>query len=267
MSRDHKRYLVRLKPGDTLQTHRGVIQHDDCIGGVWGREMKTHLGYPFLLLDPSTADLIQDIKRTTQIIFPKDVGYILLRLSIQPGVTVIEAGSGSGGLTLALARMAMPGGRVISYEVRPEMQHLAHKNLDRVGLADRVEFKLKDIGEGFDEDGVDAVFLDVPEPANYLGVAAAALRSGGFFGTLVPTTNQISRLLDRISGYPFGLIEVEELMLRGYKTVPERLRPLDRMIGHTGYLLFARKFERAIIEDVADAPAPAEDNTESDAEL
>jgi tRNA (adenine57-N1/adenine58-N1)-methyltransferase len=219
--------------------------------------MKTHLGYPFLLLDPSTADLIQDIKRTTQIIFPKDVGYILLRLNIQPGVTVVEAGSGSGGLTLALARAAMPGGRVISYEVRPEMQHLARKNLDRVGLADRVEFKLKDIGEGFDEEGVDSVFLDVPEPANYLGEAARALRSGGFFGTLVPTTNQISRLLDRISAYPFGLIEVEELMIRGYKTVPQRLRPLDRMIGHTGYLLFARKFERAIMEEEA---AAAESN-------
>ena len=266
ISRDHKRYLVRLKSGDTLQTHRGVIRHDDCIGGVWGREMKTHLGYPFLLLDPSTADLIQDIKRTTQIIFPKDVGYILLRLSIQPGVTVVEAGSGSGALTLALARAAMPGGRVISYEVRPEMQHLARKNLDRVGLVDRVEFKLKDIAEGFDEDGVDADFLDVPEPANYLGMAAAALRSGGYFGTLVPTTNQISRLLDRINAYPFGLIEVEELMLRGYKTVPQRLRPLDRMIGHTGYLLFARKFERAIIEeDTGAAESEEEPPVEVDA--
>ena len=249
ISKDHKRYLIRLTPGEALHTHRGIIRHDDCIGGVWGRELRTQLNYPFLLLDPSTADLIQDIKRTTQIIFPKDVGYILMKLSIQPGVTVIEAGSGSGALTLELARAALPGGRVITYEVRPEMQHLARKNLDRVGLAERVEFKLKDIAEGFDEDGVDAVFLDVPEPANYLGVAAAALRSGGYFGTLVPTTNQVSRLLDRISAYPFGLIEVEELMLRGYKTVPQRLRPLDRMIGHTGYLLFARKFERAIIED------------------
>ena len=91
----------------------------------------------------------------------------------------------------------------------------------------------------------------MPEPSNYLGVASRALRIGGYFGTLVPTTNQIQRLLDRISEYPFGLIEVEELMLRGYKTVAQRLRPVDRMIGHTGYLLFARKFERAIIEDVA----------------
>ncbi len=261
LSRDHKRYLIRLLADSELHTHRGIIKHNDCIGGPWGREMKTHLGYPFLLLDPSTADLIQDIKRTTQIIFPKDVGYILLKLSIQPGVTVLEAGTGSGGLTLALARAAMPGGRVISYEVRPDMQNLARKNLDRVGLLDQVEFKLKDIAEGFDEDGVDAVFLDVPEPSNYLGVASRALRSGGYFGTLVPTTNQIQRLLDRMAEYPFGLIEVEELMLRGYKTVAQRLRPLDRMIGHTGYLLFARKFERTIIEDVpAEVPVASDDD-------
>ena len=254
ISRDHKRYLIRLLIDGEWHTHRGIIKHNDCIGGVWGREMKTHLGYPFLLLDPSTADLIQDIKRTTQIIFPKDVGYILMKLSIRPGVTVLEAGTGSGGLTLALARAAMPGGRVISYEVRPDMQNLARKNLDRVGLLDQVEFKLKDIAEGFDEDGADAVFLDVPEPSNYLGIASQALRSGGYLGTLVPTTNQIQRLLDRMAEYPFGLIEVEELMLRGYKTVAQRLRPVDRMIGHTGYLLFARKFERAIIEEDGGRP-------------
>lgn len=255
ISRDHKRFLVRLTPGETLHTHRGTIQHDDCIGGPWGRELLTHLNYPFLLLDPSTADLVQDIKRTTQIIFPKDIGYILLKLNIQPGVTVLEAGSGSGALTLALARAAMPGGRVVSYEVRPDMQNLARKNLDRAGQLDRVEFRLKDIEQGFDETDADAVFLDVPEPSSYLGVAAAALRSGGYFGTLVPTTNQIVRLLGRMSQYPFGLIEVEELLLRGYKTVAERFRPMDRMVAHTGYLLFARKFERAIIEDEAETGA------------
>ncbi len=262
ISKDHKRYLIRLTPGEALHTHRGIIRHDDCIGGAWGRELRTQLNYPFLLLDPSTADLIQDIKRTMQIIFPKDVGYILMKLSIQPGVTVIEAGSGSGGLTLALARAAQPGGRVISYEVRPEMQRLAHKNLDRVGLADRVEFKLKDIIEGFDEDGVDAIFLDVPEPSNHLEAVARALRSGGYFGSLVPTMNQISRLLLRMKTLPFGLIEVQELLLRDYKTVPERLRPIDRMVAHTGYLLFARKFEPAIL--AADARQPA---VESDDEV
>jgi tRNA (adenine57-N1/adenine58-N1)-methyltransferase catalytic subunit len=252
ISRDHKRFLIRLGPGEQLHTHRGIIQHDACIGGAWGREILTHLDYPFLLLDPSTADLIQDIKRTTQIIFPKDAAYILMRLSIQPGSIVIEAGSGSGGLTTALARAAMPGGRVISYEVRPDMQNLARKNLDRVGLADRVEFKLKDIETGLDETDVDAVFLDVPEPSKFLSIAAAALRGGGYLGTIVPTTNQIIRLLGAIEHQPFGMIEVEELLLRSYKTVGERFRPLDRMIGHTGYLLFARKIDRVPDEPKSD---------------
>lgn len=262
ISRDHKRFLIRLAPGEQLHTHRGIIQHDACIGGQWGREILTHLDYPFLLLDPSTADLIQDIKRTTQIIFPKDAAYILMRLSIQPGSTVIEAGSGSGGLTTALARAAMPGGRVISYEVRPDMQNLARKNLDRVGLADRVEFKLKDIEAGFDETEADAVFLDVPEPSKFLSIAAAALRGGGYLGTLVPTTNQIVRLLGALEHQPFGMIEVEELMLRSYKTVGERFRPLDRMIGHTGYLLFARKVDRVREEPKIDQ----EFTTETDAD-
>lgn len=267
ISRDHKRFLIRLVPGEQLHTHRGIIQHDACIGGPWGREVLTHLDYPFLLLDPSTADLIQDIKRTTQIIFPKDAAYILMRLSIQPGSIVIEAGSGSGGLTTALARAAMPGGHVISYEVRPDMQNLARKNLDRVGLADRVEFKLKDIETGFDETNVDAVFLDVPEPSKYLSIAAVALRGGGYFGTIVPTANQIIRLLGALEHQPFGMIEVEELLLRSYKTVGERFRPLDRMIGHTGYLLFARKVDRVPEEPTSDKDFTIETEADNTTEL
>jgi tRNA (adenine57-N1/adenine58-N1)-methyltransferase len=260
-----KDFLVRLKPGDKLHTHRGIIAHDDCIGGAWGRDVQSHLGHVFLILDPSTAELIRTIKRTTQIIFPKDVGYILMKLSIQPGITVVEAGTGSGGLTLALARVVGSTGRVISYEARPEMQHLARKNLEKVGLADQVEFKLKDIETGFDETDVDALFLDVPEPSIYLSQAAAALRGGGFFGTIVPTMNQIVRLLEALTRQPFGLIEVEELLMRAYKTVPERLRPTDRMVAHTGYLLFARKIERpdrtgesvddASVDEVGEAPS------------
>jgi tRNA (adenine57-N1/adenine58-N1)-methyltransferase len=256
ISRDHKQYLKRLRPGEDLHTHRGIVAFDDCIGGSWGRDIRSHLGSPFLILEPSTADLVRQIKRTTQIIFPKDVGYIIMKLSIQPGVTVVEAGTGSGGLTLALARIAGPTGRVISYELRPEMQHLARKNLEQVGLAGSVEFKLKDIEAGFDESDADSLFLDVPEPSRYLAQAAAALRGGGFFGTLVPTVNQIVRLLGALRDQPFGVIEVEELLLRGYKTVSERLRPTDRMVAHTGYLLFARKIEHAEpAPDSADAEA------------
>src|SRR3989304_1974615 len=244
ISRDHKQFLTQLQPGESLHTHRGIIAFDDCIGSAWGRDIRPHLGYPFVVLEPSTADLVRQIKRTTQIIFPKDVGYILMKLSIQPGITVIEAGTGSGGLTLALARIFGTSGGGISYAGRPEMQNLARKNLEKAGLAGRVEFKLKAVESGFDETDVDALFLDVPEPWRCLAQAASALRSGGFFGTIVPTANQVIRLLDALRDEPFGLIEVEELLLRAYKTVPERLRPMDRMVAHTGFLLFARKIDR-----------------------
>jgi len=240
--RDDKRYLVRLKSGSQLHTHRGIIEHDAVIGGAWGRTLHTQMGAAFLVVEPSTADLILHIKRTTQILFPKDVGYLLLKLSVRPGRLVLEAGTGSGGMTLALALATAPLGRVVSYEVRPEFQELARQNLARANIPSGVvEFKLRDITQGFDETDADSFFLDVAEPWNYIPQAAAALRGGGFFATLVPTMNQVIPTLQALENGSFGLIEVEELLLRPYKAVSSRVRPADRMVAHTGYLIFARK--------------------------
>ena len=127
MGRDRKSFIVRLEPGAELQTHRGVIRHDDLIGQPLGREVQSHLGYPFLVLEPSIHDLILGLKRTTQIMYPKDIGYLLLKMNVRPGSRVVEAGAGSGGLTLALAQAVMPTGRVYSYEVRPDVLKLAAK--------------------------------------------------------------------------------------------------------------------------------------------
>lgn len=244
MSRDRKTFIVRLEPGAQLQTHRGVISHDDLIGQPLGREVRSHLGYPFLVLEPSTHDLILDLKRTTQIMYPKDIGYVLLKMNIGPGSRVLEAGTGSGGLTLALARAVMPTGRVYSYEVRPDVLNLAAKNLEKLSLLPFVELKERDIAEGFDEVNVDALFLDLRTPWEYLAQAHAALKSGGFFGATVPTTNQVVRLIGALPEQGFAAVEVEELLLRPYKAVPGRLRPMDRMVAHTGYLIFARKIEQ-----------------------
>jgi tRNA (adenine57-N1/adenine58-N1)-methyltransferase len=241
IGKDKKRFLIRLQAGAQLQTHRGVIQHDDLIGQPLGREVRSHLHYPFVALQPSTHDLIRDIKRITQIVYPKDAGYILLKLSVRAGSRVVEAGTGSGGLTLALAQAVMPTGRVYSYENRPEMMRLAMRNLARVGLDAYVEFKERDIAGGFDESEVDALFLDVRTPWDYLPQAWEALKGGGFFGSILPTANQVSELLRGLASRPFADVEVEELLLRGYKPVPDRLRPADRMVAHTGYLIFARK--------------------------
>jgi tRNA (adenine57-N1/adenine58-N1)-methyltransferase len=246
MGRDRKSFIVRLEPGAELQTHRGVIRHDDLIDQPLGREVQSHLGYPFLVLEPSTHDLILDLKRTTQIMYPKDIGYVLLKLNVGPGSRVVEAGTGSGGLTLALARTVMPTGRVYSYEMRPEVLNLAAKNLRKLGLLSFVELKERDIEEGFDEVDADALFLDLRTPWEYLAQAHAALKGGGFFGATLPTTNQVVRLIGSLSEHGFSAIEVEELLLRPYKAVPGRLRPMDRMVAHTGYLVFARRIGQEI---------------------
>ncbi len=237
---DGKRFICRLCAGERLETHRGVVEHRAVIGLPYGSRVTSHLNYPFYLLRPSTDDLIREIKRISQIVFPKDLGYILLKLAIRPGCTVIEAGTGSGGLTLGLAQAVMPTGRVISYDVRADMQALARKNLALVGLDDYVTFKLHDIAQGFEERDVDALVLDLPNPWDYVVQAHAALKSGGFFGALVPTANQVIALLSALETQPFIAVEVEELLLRPYKPVSARLRPLDRIVGHTGYLIFAR---------------------------
>ena len=251
--RDDKRYLVRLKSGGQLHTHRGIIAHDAIIGQAWGRIVHTQMGTAFLVLEPSTADLVRHIKRTTQILFPKDVGYLLIKLSIRPGRLILEAGTGSGGMTLALALATMPLGRVVSYEVRPEFQALAMQNLERANVPSGiVEFKLRDIAVGFDETGADAFFLDVAEPWNFIPQVAPTLRGGGFFATLVPTMNQVIPTVQALERGPFGLLEVEELLLRPYKAVSSRVRPADRMVAHTGYLIFARKIEPVHIETAPD---------------
>jgi tRNA (adenine57-N1/adenine58-N1)-methyltransferase catalytic subunit len=245
VGREHKHFILRLIPGQQLHTHRGILAHDALIGQTLGTEVFTHLGHPFFLLQPSTDDLVREIKRNSQIVYPKDIGFILMKLSVQPGVMVVEAGTGSGGLTTVLAQAVGPTGRVISYEVREDMQNLGRKNLERVGLADRVTFKLRDIAAGFDETDAYALFLDVPNPWDYTSQAHRALRSGGFFGSLVPTANQVSELLVSMRREGFEFVEVCEVFLRYYKPVPERLRPTDRMVAHTGFLIFGRPVIRS----------------------
>jgi tRNA (adenine57-N1/adenine58-N1)-methyltransferase catalytic subunit len=244
----HKHFIFPLLPGGTFHTHRGILNHDELIGKPWGTQVFSHQGSPFFLLQPSLADLLTDLKRSTQIMYPKDIGYILSSMSIGPGQTVMEAGTGSGSMCVALAYAVGPQGRVITYERREEFQKLARKNLERLGLHERVDFKLGDIADGFTETNVDAFFLDVANPWDYVQQVRNALKPGGFFCNLVPTMNQVETLLYALRRERFAFIEVCELLLRYYKPEPSRLRPTDRMVAHTGYLTFARRIEPAADE-------------------
>ena len=240
VSPTNKVIILRLQVDAQSQTHRGVIHHNELIGKPWGSRVFTHLGSEYILLQPGLGDILREIQRNTQIMYPKDIGFVLITMGIGPGAQVIEAGTGSGALTTALAWAVGQEGKVTSYETRQEMQNLARKNLQRVGLDSRVELKLRDIREGFDETNADALFLDVANAYDYLPQVKSALKPGGFFGSILPTTNQVTKLLSSLYHNHFSFIDVCEILLRYYKPVAERFRPTDRMVAHTGFLIFAR---------------------------
>ena len=235
-----KRNLLRLEPGRQFHSHLGTSRHDDLLDLPYGTTVHSHLGHALLLLEPSLDDRITRIKRNTQIIYPKDAAMIVQRLSLRAGSRVIEAGTGSGGLTIALAWAVAPGGRVYSYEIREEHLSVARRNLNQMGLLQYVDLHHASILDGFAQTEVDALVLDLRTPWLFLEKAHAALRPGSFFAALVPTTNQVSQLLGELEKGSFADIGVEEILVRKYKPVPDRLRPDDSMVGHTGFLISAR---------------------------
>ncbi len=234
------KHIIQLTLEGKLQTHHGEIIFADLFGTPWGSHVKTHLGKNFLLLQPSIHDILINTKRGGTIMYPKDMGYILLKMNIVRGVRIIEAGTGSGAFTTMLASTVGTEGHVYSYDARSDIQTLAGKNIEKLGLSEQVSFICQDVAFGFEQTSVDALFLDLPNPEDYLPQVREALKSGGFFGSLLPTTNQVAQLLKTLQAHNFSFIEVCEIMQRNYKPVPARLRPDDRLTAHTGFLIFAR---------------------------
>jgi len=249
-----KRYLLRVGAQDALHTHDGVIPMEDIQNAVYGATLMSHKGKPYRLLRPTLYDLVKGVKRQTQIIYPKDIGYICMKLGVGPGRRIIEAGSGSGSLTVAMSWFAGESGVIYTYEQRPEFFDLCRRNLEWAGLGGNVEQFNQDIAEGFLQTGVDALFLDVRTPWDYLEQAAAAVAPGAPLGFLLPTVNQVSELIAGLEQGPFAGIEVLEILLRRYKPVPDRLRPDDRMVAHTGFLVFARQQEPGLQGEIPVLP-------------
>lgn len=235
-----KRFFRTMDPQETLNTNDGQLQMQNVMEKGFGGSVETHLGRPYSILKPTLYDLIKSVKRRTQIIYPKEIGYIVVKLGIGPGSKVIESGSGSGALTTALAWFVGEHGKVYSYERREEFSKLCRENLALNGLDQRVENINQDIDQGFGQTEVDALFLDVRTPWDYLDHIPDAVIPGGPVGFLLPTVNQVSTLLRAMEQGPFTSVEILEILLRRYKPVPDRLRPEDRMVAHTGYLIFAR---------------------------
>jgi tRNA (adenine57-N1/adenine58-N1)-methyltransferase len=241
-----RRRLLRVEVGRDWHSADGVLPMNDVAATDYGGEVRTSLGQPLRLYEPGLHDLVKGVTRQTQIIYPKDIAYICLRLGAGPGRRILEAGAGSGALTLALSWFCGPSGEVHSCEAREEFHKLARRNLVWAGLGDNVTLYHRDIADGFPVQGVDALFLDVRTPWEYLHHVPPALKSGAQLGFLLPTTDQVSALLRGLEHGPYDDVEVCELLLRRWKPLADRLRPDDRMIAHTGFLVFCRLQERSV---------------------
>ncbi len=226
LSADQKRYLVTLRSGRTLHTHLGVFAHDDMIGRELGDVVYSQLNNPAMLLEPSLYDMMTHLKRVTQIVYPKDAAWLVHRLNLHAGSRVIEAGTGSG-LTTALAWAVATYRKVYSYEARRTSMHWQSAALERVGLLPLCIPCTCRHRPRFRGGRRRCRVPGCPRPLAPSARCGTRLRRSGFFASLLPTTNQVTELLNGLEANSFVDVTVEELLLRAYKPVPERLRPED----------------------------------------
>jgi tRNA (adenine57-N1/adenine58-N1)-methyltransferase catalytic subunit len=237
-----RRYLLRLKAGDSFHTHAGILAHDDVIGRDEGSTVMGSTGREFLVFRPTLADVVLKMPRGAQVIYPKDLGAILIAADIAPGQRVLEAGVGSGALSMALLRA---GAHVIGYELREDFAERALVNV-RAELGDDVDYKVevRDASERIDERNLDRVVLDLPEPWAVVPHAAEALRPGGILLSYLPTINQTVRLRESMEAVGFGLAETVEFLRRTWHVEARSVRPDHRMVAHTGFLTSGRLLAR-----------------------
>ena len=208
-----KRHLVFLRKSETFHSDRGWIAHDAIIGEPEGTRVRSSMGLRYLALRPTLAEYVLDMPRGAQVIYPKDLAMILFWADIYPGCRVLEAGMGSGALTLALLRAVGPDGRVISYEQREEFARRALANIrTRMGEVANLTVRFAPVEDGVrDEPPVDRVLLDLPEPWKLVEAVAGVLRPGGIFLSYVPTIIQSQQLVEALRRLaPFALIETFE---------------------------------------------------------
>jgi len=236
-----KTYLVKVEAGKSFHTHKGFVQLDNLVGKEYGTKIKSNTGTEFHALKPLLPDYIFKSQRKTQITYPKDVALIVMFSGIGPGSKVVEAGTGTGALTSALAHYVKPNGHVYSYEIRPEFVETARKNLQRANLFDYVELKNKDIAIGIDEKDADAVILDMATPWLVVPHAYTALKGSGTLVSFSPTIDQVVKTVEALKEKGFVDIETIECIMRRMQIELGKTRPETLMTGHTGYITFARK--------------------------
>ena len=236
-----RRHLVTLSTGGQFHTHAGVLEHDALIGMPEGSTVRTTLGSRLVAVRPTLAEYVLEMPRGAQVIYPKDLGPILILADVFPGAQVLESGVGSGALTLALLRAIGPTGHVTGYEIRDDFARRAQANVAGfLGPDVPLTVEVRDVYEGIDATDLDRVLLDLPEPWRVVKHAAEAMHPGGILLAYLPTIGQVARLREELSGSTFGMIETLEVLQRTWHVDGQSVRPDHRMVAHTGFLTHAR---------------------------
>ena len=242
--RRERQYMFTLAIGKRFESHIGNVEHEDLVGQSEGSWITTNKGHFLLAFRPTRAEFTVNMKRIATVVYPKDIGIILSYANVYPGAKVLEAGSGSGALTIALSDAVGSTGSVISYDIREDMSKLAQSNLEIVAeFPQNVTFKVGNLQEEDIESDFDSAVLDMPEPWHCIENVSTSLKLGGVLLTFLPTIMQVSDLVEslRKSG-KYALISTREIMERPWQIEGRSVRPMHRMVGHTGFITTARRY-------------------------
>jgi len=237
---DYRKYIVDIRGKTDKIKGVGVLNPSILIGKEYGKKLEIG-NKQFWVLPPSLLDKLQSIHRRAQIILPRDAGHILINCSIESGHHVLEAGIGSGSLTIALANAVAPSGKVISYDIRPDFIEHALKNIRKTGLEQYVTTKLEDVTKEIVEKELDAIILDIPNPWDAVKNGWNSLKIGGYFCSYSPLVSQVEKTVKQLKKHSFIEIKTFENIQREMIVSSRGTRPNFNMLGHTGYLIFARK--------------------------
>ena len=233
-----KKYV--LKPGAEFQSDLGIIKADVLDNAEVGDEVKSHLDHTFKIMKPNVNDFIDIMDRRCSILIQKDIGQVLAHTGLGAGSRVVDAGTGAGAIALNFGNVVGPEGQVYTYEIREDFAEVAWKNIDNFGITN-IEVKNKNIKDGIDEDNIDLIFLDLPKPFEIFEDVLESLNVGGWLCVYAPYIDQAEtsyRVAKKLGFYNIDIIETLE---RGLEVRTQGVRPKTRMVGHSGYLMFARK--------------------------
>ncbi|VFJ12723.1 tRNA (adenine-N1)-methyltransferase [Candidatus Nitrosocosmicus franklandus] len=236
-----KKWLIRAEKEKKLHTHLGIIDVGASVGLEYGSSVYTNKDKRIFLLPPTTFDLVMKSQRTTQIVYPKDYGYIAARTGLRNGFQVLEIGTGSAALSTFLASIVMPNGHIHTFDINEDFMSIAKKNLEKSGMIPYVtqrKYEPESIGLLRD---IDLVIIDLGDPWQYLEIVHPVMKSGASVVCICPTMNQLENLATSFFRGGFVDVDCVEIFIRKIEAREGKTRPSMRMIGHTTYLGFARK--------------------------